>query len=144
MFSIRVMSGPVVDALNNFSRRLDGEMYRANDQLGAKIAKSARDIAPFRTGQYRAGIDYQVKGGVIGGVTVEALAPYSMYLEMGTRAHGPVRAKFLVFEIGGKKIFTKHVRGIKAQHILQRAIDAHRAEISEIMLAAVKKAYGNG
>lgn len=56
-------------------------------------------------------------------ITVTATAPYSAYQEYGTRAHGPVRAKFLVFTPKGssKKVFAKWVRGVTGIHFMRRA-----------------------
>lgn len=45
----------------------------------------------------------------------------STYLEFGTRAHGPVRAKLLHWVEDGKDIFAKWVRGITATNGLLRA-----------------------
>lgn len=51
---------------------------------------------------------------------------YAKYQEYGTRAHGPVRAKFLRFKPKGSStfVFAKWVRGIKPAHALR---DAYRA-----------------
>lgn len=60
---------------------------------------------------------------------VESTAPHSAYQEEGTRAHGPVRARHLVFRIrgSGPLIFAKWVRGVTGIHFMQRAFDSIRA-----------------
>jgi len=45
----------------------------------------------------------------------------SRFLEFGTKAHGPVKAKRLVFRIGGTLIFAKWVRGITARKFMREA-----------------------
>jgi HK97 gp10 family phage protein len=54
---------------------------------------------------------------------------YAKYQEFGTRAHGPVRAKRLVFQIRGKGpvIFAKWVRGVTAAHFMRDAVQAVKA-----------------
>ena len=54
---------------------------------------------------------------------------YAKYQEFGTRAHGPKRAKRLVFQIRGKGpvIFAKWVRGVTAAHFMRDAVQAVRA-----------------
>jgi hypothetical protein len=54
---------------------------------------------------------------------------YAKYQEFGTRAHGPVRAKRLVFQIRGKGpvIFAKWVRGVTAAHFMRDAVKAVKA-----------------
>jgi hypothetical protein len=61
---------------------------------------------------------------------VVASAPWSIYQEEGTRAHGPVRAKVLRFQIRGKGpvIFTKWVRGVTPAHFMRNALNAARVE----------------
>jgi len=46
-----------------------------------------------------------------------------IYLEFGTKAHGPVTAKYLHFWIDGEEIFTKWVQGIKPHEIVKRAVE---------------------
>lgn len=54
--------------------------------------------------------------------------PYAKFQEYGTRAHGPVRAKFLRFKPKGAQgfVFAKWVRGVKPQRFAQRALDSIR------------------
>jgi hypothetical protein len=54
---------------------------------------------------------------------------YAKYQEFGTRAHGPKRAKFMVFQIrgSGPLIFAKWVRGVTPAHFMRDAIQAVKA-----------------
>lgn len=53
-------------------------------------------------------------------------APYSAFQEYGTRAHGPVRAKFLRFKPKGSStfVFAKWVRGVTPGRFMQKALRA--------------------
>lgn len=58
---------------------------------------------------------------------------HTIFQEKGTRAHGPVTAKFLVFtpKGSGTVVFAKWVRGVKAAHFLRDAINS--ATVSDFL-----------
>jgi len=51
------------------------------------------------------------------------------YLEYGTKAHGPVRAKALHWTEGGQEIYAKWVRGIEAHGMIARATARLNADL---------------
>lgn len=59
--------------------------------------------------------------------------PYPIVQELGSRAHGPVRAPFLVFRIrgAGPLIFAKWVRGVTGAHFMELA--AHGIRIRDFL-----------
>jgi hypothetical protein len=61
--------------------------------------------------------------------TVASKAPYVAYQENGTRAHGPRRARRLVFQIRGRGpvIYAKWVRGVTPGRFFYRAMKSMRA-----------------
>lgn len=61
-------------------------------------------------------------------VVVGTPLPYAKYQEFGTRAHGPVRAKFLRFKPKGsnKFVFAKWVRGVTPAKFMQKTLDQVR------------------
>lgn len=56
--------------------------------------------------------------------SVGARTPYAAYQEYGTRAHGPVRARRMVFtpKGAGSAVFAMWVKGIKAAHFVRDAV----------------------
>ena len=52
-----------------------------------------------------------------------------IWLDWGTKAHGPVKAPFLHFFIDGVEIYTKWVQGIKAHRIIQLSVDRFIADV---------------
>lgn len=66
-------------------------------------------------------------------VRVYSRAPYAVYQERGTRAHGPKRAKFMRFKPKGSNVyvFAKWVRGVPPGNFLR---DAKRALTREDFL----------
>jgi len=53
-----------------------------------------------------------------------------LYLEYGTKAHGPVTAKALHWVDNGQDIFARWVRGIDANPVIQRATGALMADLT--------------
>jgi len=55
-------------------------------------------------------------------------APHALFQEEGTRAHGPVTAKFLRFKPKGSStfVYAKWVRGVTAAHFLRDAYHSLR------------------
>lgn len=55
---------------------------------------------------------------------VQGGAPYTSYQEFGTRAHGPVRAKYMRFKPKGSNtfVFAKWVRGVKPGNFFRDAM----------------------
>jgi hypothetical protein len=56
---------------------------------------------------------------------VASTAPYTRFQNDGTAAHGPVRARFMVFtpKGGGGLVFAKWVRGVTGAHFMEKAVD---------------------
>lgn len=61
-------------------------------------------------------------------LTIGTQAKYAHYQEWGTRAHGPVRAKFLRFtpKGGSRVVFAKWVRGVTPARFAKNTLDAVR------------------
>lgn len=104
---------------------------RVGDRVSRNTANLARIRVPVDTGAL--GRSIREDGGLFTGILnyqikVSANTPYALFVHEGTRAHGPVRAKALRFVIGGRVIFAKRVRGVKARPFLRNAMDAAVAE----------------
>jgi hypothetical protein len=65
--------------------------------------------------------------------------PYAAAVNNGRKAFGPIRAKFLRFEIDGKVIFTKWVKAAPAQNFTGRGLTNGRPKI----IARTAKMRGN-
>lgn len=63
-------------------------------------------------------------------VAVGSPVDYVKYQEFGTRAHGPVKAKFLRFKPKGSStfVFAKWVRGVTPARFMRKAIDQLRPD----------------
>ena len=61
-------------------------------------------------------------------IAVGTPVPYVKFQEYGTRAHGPVRAKYLRFKPKGSSsfVFAKWVRGVRPARFAQNALDMMR------------------
>jgi hypothetical protein len=103
--------------------------YRAAQKVRSRTIANINSLGRVNTGLMKNSIqarksETRVPDSVA--YTVASRAPYVRYQEFGTRAHGPRRAKHLVFRIRGKGplIFAKWVRGVTPGRFFQRAIDA--------------------
>ena len=71
-----------------------------------------------------------------GEASIQALAPYAVYVEKGTSPHEirPVNASVLAFEVGGRVVFTPLVRhpGTKPNPFMQRAAEDARSKVDEV------------
>jgi hypothetical protein len=71
-----------------------------------------------------------------GEASIQALAPYAVYVEKGTRPHEirPVNASVLAFEVAGRMVFTPIVRhpGTKPNPFMQRAVEDARSKVDEV------------
>lgn len=69
-------------------------------------------------------------------------APYAGFIEDGTRAHGPVTAKYLVWTgRDGKPIFAKWVRGLRPYKVWTRAINASSEQADRIIQRDFEKGF---
>lgn len=122
----------------DFAKKVQEELgHDAQQKVLEETAQEARkdliELTPKKSGGTRAG--WQVYPGEDGGRKVQNTEASMLYLEEGTRDHGPVHAKSLFIPLrptvlpkkgGGSKykfgvdfILTKKVKGIKAMNIVQ-------------------------
>ena len=100
------------------------------NDLGSQIVAKAQSNAPFKTGALKNSIEYEASANKL---VIDVGVPYGTFQEFGTGVRGefsgttydirPKRAKFLRFVVGGKVVYTKHVRhpGIRAHPYLRPA-----------------------
>ena len=100
-----------------------------------KIQSEARKRAPHRTGSLQRSILAYLKYPL---AIVQVNEKYGVYIEQGTGIYGPegrpirpVKAKVLVFKIGGRTIFTKEIKGIRAKPFFAPGIQASQTYVSQ-------------
>lgn len=108
---------------------VDAATYRAAQRVRGRAMSNIRSLGRVDTGAMIRGLQVR-KTGAAGPLwpqyTVESTVRHTGWQEDGTRAHGPVRADFLVFQVrgAGPVIFAKWVRGVTPGHFMRRAMDA--------------------
>lgn len=108
----------------------------ALDDIAAVIQSVARGGAPMRTGNLRSAIKMkEAKRAGPKGRRAEVFidtkqAPYGVWVNDGTGIYGSKHKKIyakpgnmLVFEVGGRKVVTRSVKGQKGQHFMENAFD---------------------
>lgn len=130
----------LVKKLEKWENNIDNQIMEAQQQTAQKIWEDVIAYAPLKTGRYISSINVdetKKEGNVIStfigsklkvGPTLRDGNVFNLgyLLEHGTMPHDiyPIMSEYLVFEIDGKKIFTKHVShpGTTAQPHYQLAL----------------------
>ncbi len=106
-------------------------LIREQQSIQRRIVAEAQRRVPVRSGFLRSTIQEEPATGsgrnaVTGGVI--ATAPYARFVHDGTRPHliVPRRSSVLVFEIGGRTVFTKRVHhpGTRPNPFIRDAMEA--------------------
>src|SRR3972149_8774556 len=135
MFTVEVStSGLEFDEVaSKFSKELRQKLI---EKLADFAYASAFYGAPWKTGKLAGSI---VKEIGYGEASIQALAPYAVYVEKGTAPHEirPVNASVLAFEVGGRMVFTPLVRhpGTKPNPFMQLAVEDVRSKAKETFAA---------
>ena len=133
----------LVKRFEQWQKNIDNNIMDAQRQTAQQIWEDVITYAPVKTGEYIASIDIdgptkeenEIKTFIGSDLTVEAKSTNKSYnlgylLEHGTMPHDiyPVDSNYLVFEIDGKTIFTKHVfhPGTTAQPHYRLALEKNR------------------
>lgn len=121
-------------ALASGNALAEREVQKAAFSSALAVSGKAKEYAPVKTGNLRRSITYAVEGskGIVG-----TNVSYAPFLEFGTKGHGPKSAPFLSFEIDGKRINTKWVRGIEPRFFFKRAIENSVDTITKAFQAAI-------
>ena len=117
---------------------VDQAAYRVAQKMRGRAVSNIRRLGRVDTGAMIRGLQVRRTNPgnpLIGRYVVASTARardgfnYPRAQEFGTRAHGPKRAPFMVFQIRGRGpvIFAKWVRGVTPGHFMRDALKATRA-----------------
>jgi HK97 gp10 family phage protein len=116
--------------------RIPEQVRSVLEDLTRETYEKAVQYAPERTGFLRRNIRMSVEG-LTGRVISQA--PYSAYVEFGTRPHMifPRRARALRFEVGGRTVFARYVHhpGTRGQFFMRRALQDALNRLSDFFRA---------
>ncbi len=106
----------------------DAAAYRAAQAMRGRAIANIRSSGRVDTGRMIAGLQVRVttRSGLHVAYQVYSSAPYTIYQEYGTRAHGPRTSQFMVFtpKGGGAAVFATWVRGVTPAYFMTRAFQA--------------------
>lgn len=108
----------------------DQAAYRAAQTTRGRAISNIRAAGRVDTGAMIAGLQVRIltKNGLRVAYSVYSSAPYAVYQEYGTRAHGPRTASAMVFTPkGGGVVFATWVRGVTPAYFMTRAMQSARA-----------------
>ena len=121
-----------------------GAMNRMLRRIGKELRPVLKHHTPRRTGKLANSTVFQIQGApdrqvleLRQGARSPGGAFYGEFVRKGTSPHviGPVRAKFLVFNVGGKVIYARQVNhpGTRANKYHVRALRQSRSAIDGIV-----------
>ena len=97
-----------------------------------KVRSGITSAGRVDTGRMRSNISIRPlkSTGTVTAYSVSVNTPYASYQNDGTAAHGPVRARLLVFKPKGSNtfVFAKQVRGVTAARFMEKASAAMRLD----------------
>lgn len=101
--------------------------YRAAQKTRSRVIANINAQGRVQTGRMKNTVQVrkaETASALTKAYSIGSTAPYTDYQEFGTAAHGPRRAKRLVFRVGGRGplIFAKWVRGVTPGHFMRDAI----------------------
>lgn len=123
---VQYQLGPATTVIGEI---VDEATYRAAQRVRGRAMSNIRSLGRVDTGEMIRGLQVRKTGAsqpLWPQYTVESTARHTGWQEDGTRAHGPVRADFLVFQIrgAGPVIFAKWVRGVPPGHFMRNAMNS--------------------
>lgn len=109
----------------------DQAAYRAGQATRRHAIANINALGRVQTGAMKNSIQVRKASTTIpesAAYSIGSTVPYAKYQEFGTRGHGPVRAKHLVFRIKGRGplVFAKWVRGVTAGRFMYNALHSVR------------------
>lgn len=111
----------------------DAAAYRAAQRVRGYAMANIQRTGRIDTGRMIAGLQVRRTSGtaIVSRYKVYSSAPYTIYQENGTRAHGPRRAPFMVFvpKGGTQLVYARWVRGVTPAHFMRDAFE--RASVSD-------------
>ncbi|WKW87065.1 hypothetical protein SEA_NICOLE72_28 [Microbacterium phage Nicole72] len=125
---ITIHRGQVIQAVGPIAERAAYlGAQKARGYVMSEIQKSGR----VDTGRMIAGMQVRkvASGPLVRRFEVSSSAPYTLFQNAGTRAHGPRSAEFMVFtpKGGGGVVFAKWVKGIQGAHFMEKGLARVRA-----------------
>lgn len=125
---ITIHRGKVIEVVGPIAERA---AYLAAQKARGYIISEIQKAGRIDTGRMIAGLQVRkvATGPLVRRFEVSSSAPYTMFQNDGTRAHGPRRANFMVFSPkgGGGVVFAKWVKGIQGAHFMEKGLARVRA-----------------
>uniref|UniRef100_A0AAU7J7X1 Tail completion or Neck11 protein n=1 Tax=Microbacterium phage Sunny TaxID=3144828 RepID=A0AAU7J7X1_9VIRU len=125
---INISRGAVVSVVGPIAERA---AFRAAQKARGYIISEIRAANRVKTGRMQAGMQVRTiaSTGLLRRFEVSSSAPYTIFQNNGTRAHGPRTAKALRFipKGGSQYVYAKWVRGIEGAHFMEKGVARVRA-----------------
>ncbi len=132
----------LITKFGNYSEIVRQAKIKTLTMASMMFSTKSKEVSPIKTGNLRRNIKYTVNSDGSQARVYNNL-DYALYQEEGTGIYGPkkkmivpVRKKFLVFEVGGKIVFARKVRGVRPKWFMRQGsqeVVRRNGEIDKIM-----------
>lgn len=120
---ITIHRGKVIEVVGPIAERA---AYLAAQKARGYVISEIQKAGRVDTGRMIAGLQVRkvASGPLLRRFEVSSSAPYTMFQNDGTRAHGPRNAEFMVFtpKGGGGIVFAKWVKGVQGAHFMEKGL----------------------
>jgi hypothetical protein len=121
--TVTIHRGKVIQVVGPIA---ENAAYKAAQKGRGYVMAEIRAAGRVDTGRMIAGLQVRkvASGPLNKRFEVSSSAPYTMFQNDGTRAHGPRRADFMVFtpKGGGGIVFAKWVKGVQGAHFMEKGL----------------------
>jgi hypothetical protein len=106
--------------------------YKAAQKARGNVMSEIHAAGRIDTGRMVGGMQVRkiASRGLSRSFEVSSSAPYTMFQNQGTRAHGPRTKEFMVFtpKGGSGVVFAKWVRGVTGAHFMEKGLQRLRVQ----------------
>jgi hypothetical protein len=124
---VTIHRGKVIEVVGPIA---ENAAYKAAQKGRGYVMSEIRAAGRIDTGRMIAGMQVRkvASGPLLKRFEVSSSAPYTMFQNDGTRAHGPRRADFMVFtpKGGGGVVFARWVKGVQGAHFMEKGLQRLR------------------
>lgn len=121
--SVRLDGKATVEIVSGMANRA---AYNGAQRMAGRVRENIRAAGRVNTGRMVSSVKAtrDTRDRLNPAYIVGPRVAYAKYQDLGTRGHGPVRAKFLRFKPKGsdKFVYAKWVRGVPAAHFMAKAV----------------------
>ena len=136
-------------AVDEIPEKTEAIVKRGKNLVAQNMIRDLTKNSPVDTGKLKGWFPYKNEDTV---VEIRSPAEYAGYVNDGTGIYGPRGqviyrkdiGKPFAFNVGGKMVYVKYIKGQKGQHFVEKSIEQTSQNIQRLFNKAVKDVMGGG